>query len=176
MSPFLALERRAQIANIPFLLATPFGCENDIWGQMSLGSLRHGDGFPPLCSLGWTVTSCQGQPLLLLRILFMGFSPPWQLLCSRRLSAALGWAPLAAVERFSPATEERKCSSHAFLKDLGNLCINQWKFIYGLRIFWIIYLMSRMLSLRRAFTFRPRALQASAAFPLACLFWFALKC
>lgn len=173
VSPFLALEGGAQIATHPLsplkppLPTTRFGCENDIWGQMSLGSPASGS---------WVSPSAQSRADgdLLPRTT----SPPSPdsvyglfstVAASCRLSAALGSAPFTA-------TEECKCSSHAFLKDLGNLCVNQWKFIYGFRIFWIIYLMSGMLSLNRVFTFRPGALQACAAFTLACLFWFALKC
>lgn len=60
---------------------------------------------------------------------------------------------------------------NAFLKDLGNLCINQRKFIYGFRIFWLIYLVSRILSLRpRSWTRAPRGAAACPSVSLGCMF------
>ena len=106
------------------LPTTRFGRENNFWGQISRGHLRHGAQRPPLCNPEWTLTSLQGHPSPTSDPVYRLFPTSASYLQLLVLSRAGLWSFLLPWN-ISQAAAEWKRSSRAFLKDLGNLSINQ---------------------------------------------------
>lgn len=136
---------------------------------MSLSPLRHGPGFPPLCNPGWTLASRQGRPLPTPLPPFVGLLVFSEVAAHLQPRRALR---LSAARTVLCAAGECKCSAHAFLKELGNLCIQRQKFISGFRKCWGIHLVSRVLRLLGASPSPPGPRRAPLHL-LACSFWLA---